>query len=216
MIHRAAEINQDGQKALLELGGLPVALDCDPTILITGAYRVANQAYIPGISVPGVPGLEKPFLVPLIGDNESFGLTVDWPQKREAPYYKRIVFTGILPAEDVYFQKPTTTKDGDDSDYERDPELHEAFDDFIDDGAFFRAEVRLVYDALMRRLIPHGQADFYLFEDVSEWEDVERIIEQGIASMSEIVAALRVPKLGSFVCSKELSEEPALFVKLDS
>lgn len=187
MIHHPAEIDQTGLERLVLLGEQAGELGSDPGL--ESFYLPLDQMYIPGISVPDVVGLEKPFLVPLIGDDESFGVSVDCPQKCDAPYWKQVSFVGAVPAEPVWYVAPT-----EDEILDRPVELNEAVSEFLDCGGFLRAVARLVPAGDL--MTTEGIAEFYLFEGEAEYKQISQLLESGIATAAEIVASVRLPDLG--------------------
>ncbi len=192
MIHHPAEIDQTGLERLVLLGEQAGELGSDP--VLGSFYMPLDQMYIPGISVPDVSGLEKPFWVPLIGDDESFGVSVvhvDCPQKRDAPYWKQISFVGTIPAESFWYNAPTE----DEELFEGQPvELNEVINEFLDTGGFLRAVARLV--PVGDYMNTEGIAEFYLFEGEAEYEQISQLLESGVATPAEIVASVRLPDLG--------------------
>lgn len=195
MIHHSAEINEEGVQFLLELSNRPDQLDSDPEVL-QGVYNPTDQIYFPGISIPQQSQLDRPFLLPLIGDSDSFSLTVDWPQKLEAPFYKRISYVGILAAESVVRELPTVEQRA--LGYE-DEELDEAFDALSIFGGFFRAAVELKISEISSKLHPTSSADFYMFESDVEFDKIQQILKSGFYTAGEIVTTVRLPELASIL-----------------
>ncbi len=185
MIIKPARINQQGIDAVIRYGNNPELLRLDND----WAY---DQTYIPGISVEGIPLLEQPFNVPIVGDNESVSLSIDWPRTGEVSALKRISFVGMLPAESITLGDPEYEAQDvleammDDEEFQP---HNDAFDEYIGDiGGFLRAVVDI------RPSFAVGLAEFYCMENMDEFEQVQELLETGEVSAAEIVNIVRFAK----------------------
>jgi hypothetical protein len=184
---KKAAINTDGIKTLLEFSNRPELLGQDS---LDG-----DQVYVPGIWVPGHPHLSEPFSVPIIGDNESTSLTLDWPVKAGI-YYKRIAISAMLPAEDFIRGEPL---DDDATIYEdiefdeRQEALNEAIDEYTGEwGGFLFAAVTLKEP---KKAVGETIAEFIIFESTEEFEITHTLLESGLVSAAEIVGLTRIKAL---------------------
>lgn len=197
MIVKPADIDRNGQLFIMELSADPTKLDTQMGSLYVG-YAGADQVFIPGISIPGI---DIPFHVPVIGDNESLSLVVDRPQKLEAPHIERVTFVGMLIAESVRIKLPT--EDDSAHVFEEDPEafeLDEAFTDYTGEwGGFLRAVAELRYIDLDKGNSQEltGCAELYIIEDEAEWQIIDKLLLTGRASAQEIVTLKRLGSLAA-------------------
>lgn len=184
-----AHINDDGINSVICFANNPSELDFEPVAKSGAFYKPMDQVYIAGITVPGYEGLDIPFMVPILGDNESYCLSIDWPQKDETEHFKRIRFAGMLPAEAVVYEFPKDPffDDGDQA-------LDEAFDEMTGDwGAFLLVCVTNLYDTETDTFSTAGEASFFQFEDESETRNIHKLLGSGALSALDIINAYRYP-----------------------
>jgi hypothetical protein len=212
MILKTAEINNDGATMLQTLAATPQLLEED-------FKPEFDQLYIPGISVPSVKKLKKPFNVPIFGDNESITLSIDYPRKQNAGFYKRIRFVGMLAAEEITIGWPLTMQNFDDDTEdiaelfmfdEYDPKhYNEAIDDAYnkytgDWGGFLHASTILNVKNVSESgdvsyEVISSEAGFAVMEDEPDFDSVHKILESGNASAADIVSVIRMPHLGKLL-----------------
>ncbi|GEM_PF-5333218 len=205
MLLKSAEINQAGVEALLAYANKPTRMGA--------GGETAGQRYIPGISVPGMAGLEE-FSIPIQGDEEPVSLTIDWPRTlvddhdpKLAVVTQRVIYTGHLPAEDVFPGTFTKAPKGEDLDdiYVPNP-ADDAFDDFTGEwGGFLQATGMEVTDwtdydrgdpASKPILTLRGAARFLIFESAEEWRTVVDALDTGLVSAADVVnTAMIYPQL---------------------
>lgn len=185
---RAADIDSAGIESLLGFAQ-------DPTLLGQDGFR-GSQVYMPGIFIPGHETLQEPFSVPIIGDNESTSLTIDWPVKGDSPYYKRIALAAMLPAEDCIRGEPldedqTSIEEQIEFD-DRHEQLNTALDEYTGEwGGFLYAAVGLSVLPKVAR----GMAEFIVFESSEDFDAIHAILETGVVSAAEVVSITRLRNL---------------------
>lgn len=190
-----AAMNEQGVNALILFASNPDQL--------SGPVDMGDQRYLPGISVPGVAGLETPFNVPLMGDNEPVSICIDTPRRADVGYWKRLTLIGTLVAESVTTGVPLNRDLGPDEDdtVEEAPEIDEALDQYTGEwGGFLRAVVMRA-DPLETELegqsVDTGTAEFIVMESKSDFDRVQRMLHT--VSAAEIVTAVMAPELFSQV-----------------
>ncbi len=183
-----AALAASGAETLIEFAEQPELIGQDDLAL--------QQVYLPGVWVPGHPGLEEPFKVPILGDNESTSLTIDWPVNATAPYHKRIALTAMLPAEDFIRGEPLDLETAEVSEMDefdaRHAPLNEVLDEYIGEwGGFLYAAVHLEPVSIDT----HATAQFILFESDDDFEATIKLLKTGLISAAEIVGITRIQAL---------------------
>lgn len=187
---KPAALNSEGTDRLISFANNPQAIGQDQDSF------EGRQAYLPGVWVPEHTELSTPFSVPLIGDNESTSLTLDWPVKEEVNFYKRIALTAMLPAESVIRGEPLDEDEADLLGFiefdERFKQLNEAFDDYTGEwGGFLYAAVNLDSSSKVRQSL----AEFIVFESSEDFESAHRLLGAGMISAAEIVGITHIQSL---------------------
>lgn len=209
-----AHINQEGIETVYTLAEHPTMLDSPLGSLAMG-FAGFDQFYIPGISVPGHTHLDKPFYVPVIGDDEPISLLIDTAHM-DTNYAKRVTFIGKLIAESIAIEPPLPDREPflDDNNPAA-IAVDEAFDDLCGDGGFLRVTAISAYITEMQvsehpplqgtddydipPLSLSGEAELYLFDDIDEFNHIEELLLNGKITPIDILAHMRTAKLGNLL-----------------
>ena len=199
MIIKPAQIDSSGIERILQFAETPSTVALDNVSI--------DQQYVPGIYVPGIAILEEPFNVPVVGDNESVSLAIDWPQKDGVDLVKRISFIGMLTAEEVTRGEPVDEDAMDDHTFltsllsdSKFKDVDDAFDDYTGEwGGFLRATVEVRHCTI-------GTAEFIIMESQSEFDMIHALLETGEVSAAEIVSVIRLSKIAPQIGLQTLSE----------
>jgi len=204
---KPASINEEGINKILELVANP-----EPLNTSMGHARIGHpgelQVFIPGISVDTVGALARPFLMPLIGDNESYSLTTDWPTRGNTPYIRRHVLIGQSPAESILHRLKPANFLGDYELTQAEEVANDALYDYTGDfGLFLKAvvEVHLLGDDSedenpQQAFI--GTAEFVCIEDESEFHTVSSLLDSGTVSAADLVTIAKFGAMAKLLMSE--------------
>jgi hypothetical protein len=155
-----ASINEAGAERVVGLVNDPTRLTQTPKNLDVVAMNRWSTVWIPGVSIPEVEFLDKPFSVQVQGDIEPFSTSVTWrPNSHECI---EASFTGYLCVSEI------SKSGGIENDYKL-RKVRESFDALSEFGGFLHATVYL------------EELDDNLDED-----DMELIFEKGLLTTDDL------------------------------
>ena len=190
-----AHINESGIEKVLDLANEPQMV----TEYSRSHNLIANNRWssiwIPGLTIPGVEFLDKPFAVQIQGDIEPFSITTTWrPGSKDC---KEVEFTGYLTASDV-------STSGDDMYKLR--KVRRSFDSVSRYGGFLnivlrQAEVEYgLYDdekegVKTELFVTESDASFFINESEDDHNDIYNLMINEGLNPNNIISVIKFKRL---------------------